>query len=228
MLGLGATNFEDETDPGCEKISKYFDPKGNEPPQSTATSTVTSKNAASSSTAASTSETTDPPPVPRHVLVLGVSKPWGENEDEKPPAKKPFDPKTNWMCNLPGLEPSEIPLTQKCDRCGAFINIYKFVEHHDHHTARDVSREINGLPPLGFDLRPETIEAREREEFLKEREKMRQEKANKRPRGRGGGGRGGGSSAKRGKSSGNNTTSPKKPLAVKPIDSYFVKMNPSS
>lgn len=87
----------------------------------------------------------------------------------------------------------------------------------DFHAARDLSREINGLPPLGFDVRPQTLEAKEREQEKLERE-QRALQGNKRPRG----GRGGVSSsgAKRGKA----TSSPHKPtIANRPIDSYFLK-----
>lgn len=116
---------------------------------------------------------------------------------------------------IPGTSPSDIPNTQKCERCGKYIFLWDYVSHMDFHIARDLSREINGLPPLGFDLRPETLDAQERERDRLERERRAlQSPAKKRP----GRGRGGGSSSKRGRTS-------KPPVVAKPIDSYFVKKN---
>jgi len=39
-------------------------------------------------------------------------------------------------------------LSRKCERCGNMILIWDLPVHMDYHFAKDVQREINGLPPL--------------------------------------------------------------------------------
>jgi len=56
-----------------------------------------------------------------------------------------------------------IPMKQECERCGKSVSLVDYVTHMDYHLAKDLSREINGLPPLSFDLRSETLERLERE-----------------------------------------------------------------
>lgn len=120
----------------------------------------------------------------------------------------------------PGVESSpKLHLTQECERCGKQIAIWEYVTHMDFHVARDLSREINGLSPLGFDVRPETLEDKERQKDKINRDKIALQspakRGSKRPRGRGGGG------TKRGRP-GTTTGSPSKP-PVKSIDAYFIK-----
>ncbi|CAL8122536.1 unnamed protein product [Orchesella dallaii] len=82
---------------------------------------------------------------------------------------------------------------EECERCGKKFSSREMKVHKDYHAAKDLYREINDLPPLDFDLRPETLRKKEIEASALERAARA---AQKRPRGRG---KGSASSSKRGK-----------------------------
>jgi len=54
----------------------------------------------------------------------------------------------------PTKQPKSIDMTQECERCGKTVPLLDYVSHMDFHFAKDLQRELNGLPPLEFDLRP--------------------------------------------------------------------------
>lgn len=165
----------------------------------------------------SESEKPVPPPVRRPFFVYAPGAPPKPETPKKSPMK--FDIPT---INPNSKTPIKLPLLQECERCAKTVNIYDYIAHMDHHFAKDLSREINGLPPLGFDLRPATLDRLERERELRE---SPNKKGAKRPRGSG---RGGASSSsggsKRGRPAKNgNSSSIAQP--VRTIDSYFNKQS---
>lgn len=105
---------------------------------------------------------------------------------------------------------------KECERCGKRLSIREYPSHMDYHYAKDVSREINGLPPLDFDLRPETLRKKEVAEAAERAARASQ----KRPRGRGRGGSTAGTKRGRGSKSGAASTSATQTQS-RTIDSFF-------
>ncbi|ODM97264.1 DNA polymerase eta [Orchesella cincta] len=110
---------------------------------------------------------------------------------------------------------TQVLAVEECERCGKKFSPWDMETHKDYHAAKDLYREINGMPPLDFDLRPETLRKKEIEQASAERAAKA---AQKRPRGRGKGSSSC-SSSKRGRPMSANPVPTSS--QSKTIDSYF-------
>lgn len=99
-------------------------------------------------------------------------------------------------------------IERECERCGKNVNFLEYDSHKDYHYAKDLSREINGLPPLSFDLRSDT---------LQNKEERAEKGSQKRTRGRGASV----STSKRGRGSKAVSNNNPTPTQSNTIDSYF-------
>jgi hypothetical protein len=108
---------------------------------------------------------------------------------------------------------------KECERCGASVAVWDWVSHSDFHFAKDLQREISGLPPLSN--APKNPDKKPQPVLLPKRIKG---PAKKRPKTDTGSGSGSGSGSRRGRPSKKSIPPPAPASAttrMKTLDTYF-------